>query len=81
MAGSWQHMTTRSGELRNNESFCNMIENLGDAYEAAEECYGMVQWLANEFSVLTGASKTQIIREAEGHYQDGLRIGGMQKPR
>ena len=31
MAGSWQHMTAESGTLRNNESFCEMIENLGDA--------------------------------------------------
>ncbi len=80
MAGSWRHMTTDSGKLRNNESFCEMLENLGDCYEAAEECYGMVQWLANEWSVLTGASKVQIIREAERHYKAGLEIGGVQKP-
>lgn len=35
-------MTTRKGKLRNNATFCGMIENPGDAYEAAEECYGMV---------------------------------------
>ena len=81
MAGSWQHMTTKGGRLRNNKSFCDMIENLGDAYEAAEECYGMILWLANEWSVLTGASRAQVIREAEAHCKDGLRLGGLQGER
>ena len=81
MAGSWRHMTTKSGKLRDNESFRDMIENLGDAYEAAEECYGMIWWLANEWSVLTGASPAQVIREAEAHYKDGLELGGVRRSR
>lgn len=81
MAGSWQHMTTSKGKLLNNERFCGMIENLGDAYEAAEECYGMVQYLAGQLADLTGASRQDIIREAEGHYKDGLELGGVQKAR
>lgn len=81
MAGSWQHMTTRQGKLLNNERFCGMIENLGDAYEAAEECFGMIWWLASELAELTGASRRDIIAEAEGHYRDGLRLGGVQPSR
>lgn len=82
MAGSWSHMTTRNGKLRNNESFCGMIENLGDAYEAAEECYGMVQYLAGILAdELSNTTRAQLVRQAEAHYQDGLRLGGVQKPR
>ena len=47
MAGSYEHATTDDGKLRSNESFVGMIENLGDAYEMAEEMYGMIWWLAD----------------------------------
>ncbi len=86
MAGSWQHMTTKSGKLRNNETFCDMIENLGDAYEAAEECYGMIWWLARKLEICETDRENpprelilDMIREAESNYQDGLRIGRIQK--
>lgn len=90
MAGSWRHMTGRTGKLRNNESFTGMIENLGDAYEAAEECYGMIWWLADIVTRIYALSldgtytRDQIlatIRDAEAHYQDGLRLGGVQRAR
>lgn len=82
MAGSWNHMTTRSGKLRNNESFCDLVENLGDAYEAAEECYGMVNYLAAVLAdELPGVSRQDLIRRAEEHYKEGLDIGGVQRPR
>jgi hypothetical protein len=80
-------MTTKSGKLRNNESFCGMIENLGDAYEAAEECYGMIWWLASEMARETMTPFPErddvlvMIREAEAHYKDGLALGGVQRSR
>jgi hypothetical protein len=84
-------MTTKSGKLRNNEAFADMIENLGDAYEAAGECYGMIWYLAAmmatdlNWTELTGPpSRAQVlgvIAEAEAHYQDGLRLGGVQRDR
>ena len=90
MAGSWRHMTTRTGKLRRNDSFVQMIENLGDAYEAAEECYGMIWWLAA--NVLTGTAEGDarplsrdrilaVIAEAEAHYREGLELGGVQRDR
>jgi hypothetical protein len=79
MAGSWQHMTTKSGKFLNNERFCGMIENLGDAYEAAEECFGMVHWLAEQLANVTGQPREDLIRAAEEHYRDGLNLGGVQK--
>ena len=63
MAGSWQHL----------------IENLGDAYEAAEECYGMVQVLAEQLANVTGQPREDLIRSACARYQVGLSIGGVQK--
>lgn len=43
MAGSYRHITKEDG------SFCGMdlLDNLGDAQEALEECYNMIQWLTN----------------------------------
>ena len=87
MAGSWNHMTTGSGKLRNNETFNGMIENGGDAYEAAEECFGMVWYLALQVAELGHGGEVDrdrllaIISRARENYKDGLRLGGVQKDR
>ena len=41
------HVTDENGKLKSNEDFINYIENLGDAYEAIEEMYYMIQYLSN----------------------------------
>jgi hypothetical protein len=88
MAGSWDHMTTSKGKLLNNEQFTQMIENLGDAYEAAEECYGMVWYLAWQLAEIgdregkpSHADILGVITEAVQHHQYGLKLGGVQKER
>lgn len=87
MAGSWEHMVTGRGKLRNNENFADMIENLGDAYEAAEECFGMVWWLAAQLTEARGPGRPSrdqvlaVIRQAQEHYLDGLDSGGVQRSR
>lgn len=43
MAGSYKHIIDKDGNLLSNEDFIEMIENLGDAYEMAEEMYLMIQ--------------------------------------
>lgn len=45
MAGSYKHVTKPDGSF-NAEDFGEMIENLGDAYEACEEMHFMVSFLA-----------------------------------
>ena len=85
MAGSWRHIVTKSGK------FCGTrhIENLGDAYEALEECYGMIQWLADHIAFQHGpsaisvdrAEREDVIRQARANYKDGLDIGGTAKKR
>ena len=71
MAGSYNHATTDAGNLRSNESFAGMIENLGDAYEMAEEMYGMIWWLASHTE---GADTKEIVEQARQKYREGLKI-------
>ena len=47
MAGSYKHITNEKGDLITNEEFIGSIENLGDAYEMAEECWYLIQILSN----------------------------------
>lgn len=48
MAGSYRHMIDKeSGQLITNEDFIGMINNLGDAYEMAEECWHMIDILTD----------------------------------
>lgn len=46
MAGSYNHCIAKDGQLLLPRQFTDMIENLGDAFEAIEEFYGMVWYLA-----------------------------------
>lgn len=72
MAGSYKHVVTDSGRLRNNDSFVLFIENLGDAYEAVEEMYGMIWLLASEQS--TTADLAVIVEDARDRYTEGLAL-------
>lgn len=60
MAGSYHHIINNDGSFRGTE----LIDNLGDAYEALEECYDMIQWLTN-------GGDRQKVYEAwlEGHFK------------
>lgn len=47
MAGSYKHVTKDDGNFRADvKDFGGMIKNLGDAYEACEEMYFMISFLA-----------------------------------
>lgn len=48
MAGSYNHIVENDGNLASNESVVDMLENGGDVFEAVEEMYGMIWWLAAE---------------------------------
>lgn len=52
MAGSWGHIVDDEGRFIGVE----LIENLGDAWEVLEECYGMVHWLAKGDPALVEAA-------------------------
>lgn len=82
MAGSYSHATTKRGKLRSNESFVGMVENLGDAYEMAEEMYGMIWYLANAVTVTAGTpgDEAALVDLARENYQLGLRVSpGVQR--
>jgi len=71
MAGSYNHIVMKNGNLRSNKTFVDMIENLGDAYEMAEEMYGMIWYLA--FRGFENDAK-RVVEEARQNYKDGLVI-------
>lgn len=47
MAGSYRHIVRDDNSFRG----IDLIENLGDAHEALEECYDIIQELARELSI------------------------------
>ena len=59
MAGSYRHITDSNGDFIG----VNLIDNLGDAHEALEECYEMIQWLS-------GGDKAKIFEAwREGYFK------------
>ncbi len=70
MAGSYNHVTNDEGQLLNNEDFVQMIENLGDAYEAVEEMYGMIWYLANQHA--SPPMTKLVVDTAAANWKQGL---------
>lgn len=78
MAGSYNHAVVREDprrleQLRDNEDFAGMIENIGDAYEMAEEMYGMIWLLAQ--------GESEKVEWARQHWEAGIYLApGNQRP-
>lgn len=71
MAGSWKHLVTKKGKFRG----VSLIDNLGDAYEALEECYGMIHWLAHrEIPVSLHDTPESLIELARLEYRRGIEL-------
>lgn len=66
MAGSYKHATTKSGKLREPFDMVRMLENGGDVWEALEEMYGMIWWLADGDSL--------VVESARQNYQGGIKM-------
>jgi hypothetical protein len=80
MAGSYNHVITDQGNLVSNETFVKMIENLGDAYEAVEEMYGMIWWLANRTPGDVSISGPEVlVEQARQNYEEGLKLAKANK--
>jgi hypothetical protein len=79
MAGSWDHLVQEGHRLP--EDRLGNIENLGDAAEAFEECYGMVWVLAAALvEQLLGEPGTRqevadMVEVAQDHYKEGVFLG------
>jgi lipopolysaccharide biosynthesis regulator YciM len=78
MAGSYSHCVDDKGNLLSNDEMMisgAMIENLGDAYEAIEEMYGMIWWLASRLVPRTNPGAMKVVVEvARNSYKEGLRV-------
>ena len=77
MAGSYNHCVDKeTGQLYVNEDLIQMVENLGDAYEAIEEMYGMIWVLARELEIVDTAGRSMAwwVEEARKYYQRGLEL-------
>lgn len=64
MAGSYNHCVNDQGQLLSHGYLAGMLDSDGDVYEAIEELYGMVWYLA-------GGSDLRV-EEARSQYQTGL---------
>lgn len=79
MAGSYKHCVTETGRLRNPEKLNNMLENGGDVYEAIEEMYGMIWWLAHVENASHRDPET-LVELARQNYRKGIILSpGVQK--
>lgn len=63
MAGSYSHCVGDHGEFLAEES---LLDDLGDAYEALEEMYGMIWWLA--------AGAPDLVELARQKYMEGIAL-------
>lgn len=77
MAGSYNHCVDEHGRLLSNSDMMitgAMIENLGDAYEAIEEMYGMIWFLAVMIQDAPAMSPADLVEHARQNYKAGLKL-------
>jgi hypothetical protein len=74
MAGSYNHCVDNDGRLLGWEELAGMLENGGDVFEAVEEMYGMIWYLASTLSneYITSQPPTAFIETARQRYETGL---------
>lgn len=81
MAGSYGHVIEEDGSLSENEVVAGMLENGGDIFEAVEQMYGMIWYLAERLNANLPAGapafrhldRLALVEEAQKHYKQGLR--------
>lgn len=74
MAGSYNHVVTEHGNLASPERVNGMLENGGDVFEAVEEMYGMIWWLAHALAAIDSIWAVNAVQEAHENYRDGLKL-------
>ena len=73
MAGSYNHCINHEGKLLDPESLNDMLENGGDVYEAVEEMYGMIWWLAQGLAYEEREDDiASIVEMARQNYRHGI---------
>lgn len=71
MAGSYLHCVDDDGKLVSPSDLADMLENAGDVYEAVEEMYGMIWYLADHLA-LSAATRALAVEIAHHNYTEGL---------
>lgn len=69
MAGSYNHVIQKDGNLRSNKEVVEMLETGGDVFETVEEMYGMIWHLAR---IHFGREKAAV-EDARRNYREGLK--------
>jgi hypothetical protein len=69
MAGSYNHIVQKNGNLSSNSRIVNSLETGGDVFEAVEEMYGMIWYLAGKFP----GQEKQMVEDARKYYREGLK--------
>ena len=80
MAGSYNHAVEENGALRDPLDMHTMLENFGDCYEAIEEMYGMIWWLAKTAADYGGSLPEEWVEMAERKYHEGIEISPTNRP-
>ena len=79
MAGSYNHCITDEGKLRSPESLARMLENGGDVFEAVEEMYGMIWFLASMVQDAPAMPPEELVEHARQNYPEGLELARQNK--
>jgi hypothetical protein len=75
MAGSYNHVVANDGNLGSNEWVVDMLENGGDVYEAVEEMFGMIWYLAGHVVPAAPVSEIKnMVEAARRNYKEGLSL-------
>jgi len=75
MAGSYNHGVNNDGHLGSNKFVVGMLENGGDVYEAVEEMFGMIWYLAGHVVPAAPVSEIKaMVEAAQRNYKEGLRL-------
>lgn len=69
MAGSYSHIVQKDGNLARSRQITTMLENGGDLFEAVEEMYGMIWYLAGKFP----GQEKEMVDDARKYYLHGLK--------
>jgi hypothetical protein len=75
MAGSYNHCVDDEGRLRDAAGVQSMLDCVsGDVYEAIEEMYGMIWYLAGQQDNNPPPTGAERVEEARRRYREGLEL-------
>lgn len=79
MAGSYNHCINDEGNLLGPFALAGMLETDGDVFEAVEEMYGMIWWLAANVESVRTMLPEDAVEEARRNYTTGLELAKANK--